>query len=206
MAKRTICSVWRTGGYYDARWVTKLANSCGLHRFVFLSDVHPDRGTALDPWPGWWYKMELFRPGVWEPDELVLYMDLDTLVVGDLSDLLAYDGDFAMIDDFYTPSRRQSGVMLLRAGSAPVAHVWKVWSADPAAIMQSYRGDGEFIRATVPDAERIEERYPGQVVSFKVDAVHGVPDNARLVCGHGRPRFDSPEAGWAHHWWEALPE
>lgn len=206
MAKATVCSVWRTGGYYDVRWVAKLARSVGLERFVFLSDVHPERGSARDPWPGWWYKMELFRPGMWQPDELVLYMDLDTLVVGDLSDLLSYDGDFAMIPDFYTPTRRQSGVMLLRGGAPQLEHVWKVWSADPAANMQSHRGDGEFIRATVPDADKIEELYPGQVVSYKRDAVHGVPPDARLVCGHGTPKFDTPAAGWANVWWEALPE
>lgn len=126
-------------------------------------------------------------------------MDLDTLPVGDLSDLCSYDGGLAMLSDFYQPARAQSGVILFRPG--PVTDgIWDRWIASPSKHMRRYRGDGEFLHAsTKPD--RIQELYPGQVVSLKVHAHSGPPGGARLVCGHGHPRFSSTDAGWAHTEW-----
>jgi len=59
------------------------ANLTTPHRFVCLTDK-PDEcagGVALwHDWPGWWAKMELFRPGLFVKGEIVLFLDLDTVL------------------------------------------------------------------------------------------------------------------------------
>jgi hypothetical protein len=76
--------------------------------------------------------------------------------------------------------------------------------ANPEGNMRRYRGDGEWIAAHVPKADRLQSLYPGQLVSYKADAKAGPPEGARLVCGHGRPRFNTSAAGWAHKEWSSL--
>ncbi len=200
--RRLVACVYRTGGEFTFAWVDKLLVQLDRHVGDTVEYAVVGRFGDDAP-PGWWAKLSLFDPETFEAGDLVLYLDLDTLVVGDLTDLVSYDGDFAMLSDFYRPSLGQSGVMLFRAGSEPVTRIWDAWSADPEHVMCSHRGDGEFIRSVVPEADRIQALYPGQVVSYKVHAHDGIPDGARLVCGHGKPRFSDPAAGWAHQLWSA---
>lgn len=201
----TVACVLRPGGDFDARWVRALQAGVERHlslehRFVCLTDA-PIEGVIhqylLHDWPGWWSKMELFRPGLFRGR--VLYLDLDTLIVGALDGVAGYDGSFAMLSDFYKPERPQSGVMAFRPSDV-TRGIWETFSADPESAMRDYRGDGEWLAAhTEPD--RLQDAFPGQIVSLKVHARDAVPDGARLVCGHGDPRFSDAAAGWAHETW-----
>jgi hypothetical protein len=201
----TVACVLRSGGTYDVHWVTALRRGVQGHlpgaRFVCLSDV-PVSGEHIrlaHDWPKWWAKVELFRPGLFGGP--VLYLDLDTLPVGDLSQIADYRGPLAMLSDFYRPERAQSGVMAFTPG--PVTEgLWEMWSASPQMHMHRYRGDGEWLHEHC-SPDRLQELYPGQIVSLKVQAREEPPNGARLVCGHGRPRFDDPKAGWAHQLWRA---
>lgn len=198
----TVACVLKSGGIYGPEyvgalvsWLTRFAPEASI---VCLSDW-AGAGTPLRfNLPGWWSKMELFRPGVLEGP--VLYMDLDTLPVGDLSALLAYDGPLALLSDFYRPHLAQSGVMAFTPGDE-TADLWNRFIADPPAHMRAYRGDGEFIHAHAPGAARLQDLFPGQIVSLKAHAKAGPPPNARLVCCHGQPKLHDPAAGWAHTAW-----
>ena len=215
-----IATVYKRGGDFTREWVQALKRQLnrrmgGTYRAA-LADVEPGTWTfrviSDDPglgaecipiehhWPGWWSKMELFRPGLWPSGEVVLAVDLDTLVVGDLMRFGSYGGTFAMLDDFTRPRRAQSGVMLLRDLDG---ETWKKWTWNPDQHISSHRGDGEWLDAhTTPD--RIQSLYPGIVVSYKVHAREGPTPEAALVCGHGQPRFTDPSTGWAHEQWGAL--
>lgn len=94
-----IVCVLRQGGKvgYDATWVDKLQrgvqrNLSIPHRFVCLSDVDvlceriPLENVSNNKEPGWWAKLQLFRPGLF--DGPVLYFDLDTVITGNLDDLV----------------------------------------------------------------------------------------------------------------------
>jgi hypothetical protein len=150
--------------------------------------------------------MGLFEPGLF--DGPVLYMDLDTLPVGDLADLAGYRGEFAGISSLLHVRRSgaqaplQSGVMAWTPGPVTDA-LWAAWLRDPAGHMRRFRGDGEWIASHVGKAGRLQSLYPGQIVSLKVEAKKGPPPGARLVCGHGRPRLNTAAAGWAHTAWKA---
>lgn len=134
---------------------------------------------------GWWNKIALFKKGMFPDGDRVLYFDLDTVITGDLSAIAAYSGPFAGLSDFYHPERFASGVMAWEAGK--MDHVWEAWCA--AGRPQFHpRGDQGFIEAMCPDAVRLQDEFPGQIVSFKKDCVDGVPEGARVVCFHGLPR------------------
>ena len=206
-----IACVLRSGGIYGPRWVQCLKAGVERylptpHRFVCLSD-QPLEGVDVialeEGWPGWWSKLELFRPGVFAGP--VLYMDLDTLPVGDLSEIAGWRGELAMLSDFYQPPRAQSGMMAWTPGERTAA-VFERFASDAARAMKSTRGDGEWLHDHAGPVDRLQDLFPGQITSLKVHAHpqkhSGPPQGARLVCGHGRPRFNDPSAGWAHELWK----
>jgi hypothetical protein len=202
----TVACVLRSGGDFDADWVHALCAGVAEHlsqehRFVCLTDMDVP-GVETIPlehgWPGWFSKMGLFRPFLL--DGLNLYLDLDTVPVGPLDIFASYAGGFAMLNDLYQGRKRaQSGVMLLRP-SAATAAIWLDWTQDPEGHMRRFRGDGEWLdRHTEPD--RLQDLYPGRIVSLKREGRNGPPEGCSLVCGHGRPRLSDPKAGWAHELW-----
>lgn len=204
----TVACVLKTGGTYTREWVHALKRGLNRHldgfEFVCLTDdpgLTPLWRVPLQHgWPGWWSKLELFRPGLF--DGPVLYLDLDTLVVGDLAELCSYDGELAMLSDFYRPERAQSGVMMWT--QCPLTHAIYEEFVDcggPSSVRQ--RGDGEWLN-DVAWPDRIQNLFPGQVVSYKVHAKNGPPSNARLVCAHGKPKWNDPTTGWAHHEWTRI--
>jgi hypothetical protein len=170
------------------------------HRFVCLTDMDVP-GVETIPlehdWPGWWAKPEIWRPGVLQGP--CLYLDLDTLPVGDLSDIASYRGPFAMLNDFFQGRKlAASGVMAWTPGP----HTEAIYEAMlRERRIPPGRSDHWYARHA-PEAERLQELHPGQLVSLKAHAKDGPPENARLVSGHGKPRLSDPKAGWAYHTWK----
>jgi hypothetical protein len=179
-----------------AEYVAHLFNDIARHMYEpYVSWCVTDNPSALpiDIKPieadvgvrGWWNKCALFRPGIFPNGERVLYFDLDTIITGDLSDIAAYTGKFAALRDFNFKGNMNSGLMAWEAGT--LDHIWRVWQRcgrpqfDPG-------GDQAWIEDMQPTADYWQEILPGQVVSYKVDCQQGVPDNARVVCFHGKPR------------------
>ena len=184
-----IITVLRSGGEYRAEHVERLRKQCEVHapgvEFLCLSDL--DGGLVSD-WPGWWAKIELFR--LRGP---VLYMDLDTTVIDDISPLLriAEDHDFVALRDF-NPKQRAMGSGLM-AWSGDMSRIHAEFSASPAAHMKRCTtpaawGDQGFIEPLTPDRAYWQDLLPGAVVSWKKHCGSGVPDGARVVCFHGKPR------------------
>lgn len=132
---------------------------------------------------GWWAKLAMFQPGLFQGR--CLYLDLDTIIVGNLDHMASYDGPFAGLSDFYHPEKFASGVMMWEAGEAD--HIWTNWEKAGRPMFHP-RGDGGWIESMMPAAQRIQTLFPSQIVSFKGHCANGVPENARLVCFHGLPR------------------
>ena len=203
----TVACVLKSGGDYSPEWVYALKRGLNRHlpepfRFVCLTDmagIPPVWAVSLvHGWRGWFSKLELFRPGLFEGP--VLYIDLDTLPVGDLTELASYRGPFGMLSDFYQPRMAASGVMAWTPGphTEAIYHAFTKVTKRPAG-----RSDYWYAK-NAPVPERLQTLYPGQLVSFKAHARKGPPAGARLVCGHGQPRYSDPKAGWAHREWVSL--
>lgn len=82
------------------------------YEFVCLTNVHLpvscETIELVSDLPGWWSKIELFRPGLFT--DRVLYLDLDVDIIGDLSDLAHYDRPFAAIQDWQHPHFNSSAM------------------------------------------------------------------------------------------------
>ncbi len=136
-------------------------------------------------WPGWWSKLELFSDLI---DGDLLYLDLDTTVLGDLS---PYDvSRTTMLRDFYYPQRLGSGFMYI--AQADKASVFDAFKADPAKHMRDNRtrerwGDQGFLQSVLGDCQRWQD-VAGGIYSYKAHCSRGVPDDARVICFHGKPR------------------
>lgn len=191
-----IC-VLKSGGEFTAEHVQRLAGQvAGL---VCLSDVEvPGVKTIpmLHNWPKWFSKFELFRPDI-KGD--LLYFDLDTVVVGDISELRAAN-QTTMLSDFYRPHLPASGLMYLKEHDRQ--KVWDYWIKAPAkhmarAITRECWGDQGILREVLGDeVARWEEQAPGAAVSYKVHCKNGLPSGAKVVCFHGNPRPWDVKHSW----------
>lgn len=215
----TVACVLKSGGDYRPHHVAALqagvARHLSLpHRFVCLSDVDvPCERVALrNRWPGWWSKIELFRPGLFCGP--TLYFDLDTIIVGSL-DEIALGHRFTVLRNFWSkkysePQRIGSGVM---AWNVDLSELYRIFAADADNFIRRYKsrarwGDQGFIRdhCAVP-MERWQDKHPGKVVSFKLDVARarGVPVEAAVVAFHGKPRPWALSAG-QRRWFEPAKE
>ena len=147
----------------------------------------------LHDWPGWWSKLELFRPGIFEG--LVLYLDLDTLIVGPLDPLIGYAGRFAALSDFYTPDMAASGVMLWAAGEVGLYAA----TVRERPLMSHERSD--YFWNTREKPERLQELYPGTFGSYKADQLEAGPGDFSVCCFHGYPKQHDLPGTWVDRVW-----
>lgn len=187
-----IC-VLRSGGEYNEWHVRWLASQVpDLH---CLSDV-PVIGVKTIPlkydWPGWWSKMELFRPEI--TDDL-LYYDLDTVVI---SPVIPSGECSLMLEDFYYPARSGSGLMYIRNQDKAV--VWNAWMRDPVGN-QSYKptkmhhGDQGFIQDFLPH-RKWQEFHRNDILSYKAHVKKLGIKPRGVVCFHGHPRPWQARENW----------
>lgn len=198
-----VYSVLRSGGEYLPEHAIRLKRQVLAHLpsadFRCLSDVEVS-GVNTVPlkfgWRGWWGKMELFRPSISGP---MLFMDLDTSIVGSLADIAAVDR-LTIMRDVYRPDGLQSSIMFLP--EAVRRQVWSHWIDRPEHWMRAYArgGDQAFLeRFWLERADRWQDVLPGQIVSYKAHVRESVrkdreigngtiPEDARAVIFHGKPR------------------
>jgi hypothetical protein len=127
-----IACVLRAGGKfgYDSSWVKKLENSVRRnltidHKFICLSDVEvPCQRIPLDPQGiGWWAKIQLFKPKLF--DGPVLYFDLDTVLCNN-------------IDDLVSTLLNQNNFLMERAKHNISSSAIMYWNGDYSQIYKKY--------------------------------------------------------------------
>lgn len=217
---------------YVERLATAVHRTLSLpHRFVCLSDVphkigmdlksHVDQMILLrHDWPSWWAKMEMFNlPGP------VLYLDLDTVLIdsiNELADWVTRSKDcLLMLRDFYT-NKRSTGILgwngdlrwITDSFIEQVASgaTWRQQSHAVHLITKRgrFRGDQDWLRSFLPDHPELsvalaQDVMPG-IYSYKVHVRehNAVPNDARIICFHGRPRpHQIQTAPWMAEFWGA---
>lgn len=187
----TVATVLRSGGHYAADYVERIKADLEKHspgvRLVCLSDcdVPCKRIPLIHNWPGWWSKIELFRPRLFRGH--VLYLDLDTVIVGDIAPL--FRDRFTALPDFYRPNEGiGSGVMAWRGG---MSHLYAEFAKAPDRWMgrcttRQCWGDQGFIQS-----HAAAERFGDDAQSAKIQ---GDRRKARVICFHGQPR--PRDVGW----------
>jgi hypothetical protein len=184
------------------------------HRFVCLTDS-PIRGIdcIASKHEGWWEKLRIFQPGLFSGR--VMFLDLDTLILGNIDHVASYDGHFATLHDFWRGERGLGPAVMLFdpkwAGS-----LYEEWAGQGFPTLGSdqiwleNRDQGRFMKMV----DILQSMHPGEFVSYKEHCTSGKrswrgnladqlppPDGARVVCFHGRPRVHEV-GGWVREVWE----
>ncbi len=197
MDKIAVLCVLKSGGDYDVTYVEKLRNMVARnvtipYRFVCLTDMPVSCCQTIslkDNLPGWWSKIELFRPGLVSADRII-YFDLDTIIVGNIDEFLLEDGGFVALGNLH-PFRKRNPF-----GSGMMA--WDnnkkysfLYSKYNVILHKGFRGDQDYIKVMLDgDGKEItywQKKHKG-VYSYKYNCLNGLPQDAKIVCFHGRPR------------------
>lgn len=166
------------------------------HRFYCLSD-RPVSGVECvipeENWPGWWSKLLLFKYAKGQ----CLYLDLDTVIVGDLTPLVSDNLSLPKNWALSGHGGWQSSVMSW-CGDYPALYS----EFDPEALAEPVNGncgayeglwgDQEYITRTIGD-----NAIPMKgVYSYKYHCRNGLPGDARVICFHGNPKPSEVSDSW----------
>lgn len=138
----TVACVLRAGGKvgYDSTWVDRLQRAVARnltlpHRFVCLSDVpvNCERIVLNDVGQGFWAKIQLFQPNLF--DTPVLYIDLDTVICQNIDSMVntLHQHQFVM---WYEADRNiHSSAMLWWQGDR--SDLWQLYHSQPTGYWES---------------------------------------------------------------------
>jgi len=175
------------GDKYGPEYVDKLSSMVSRHTTLPF-EFECIRESTL---PGWWAKLDLFK----KREERILYIDLDTVIVGNIDRLLTYDGPFCILKDWWAPTYNSS-VMSIAPGFGQ-----HIWSRFHPSLMQIQGSDQEWITVQVPNADLWQDVTPGLIGSYKADGLQDGPRDFSLVCFHGDPKPHTFEKGWVYESW-----
>lgn len=211
------CLKW--GTMYGPEYVNILADMVRRHlsvphRFVCFTEnpAGVDCETMpIEPrLPYWWGKLILFRHPV--PGR-ILYIDLDTVIVGSIDAFAAYDGPFCLNRPHIRSRGYASGVMSIAPDFG--REVWDRFAPDPVAAIAYCRdhadppwncGDQRWLELTVPHADYWQDLVPGQIASYRDHCRNGLPAAARIVGFRGRLKPHEVADAWVkEHWRVATP-
>lgn len=169
--------------------------------FTDEEDTAYSKRIILKPIPmqlkGWWNKMYMFKAGVLEGR--VVYLDLDTVITGNIDALLKLETPFAMLRDVMRPHLKASGVMAWLANGR-----YGLWDAyeDAGRPHHWKEGDGGFIADHLAYEPDLLQNHVDGIYSYKKNCrAQGLPDDATIVCFHGQPRPHMVADAWVgEHW------
>lgn len=154
------------------------------------ADIRLERG-----WPGWWSKLELFRPDL-EPIRPFLYVDLDSFILGDVSRLIQ-DKPYICREWWTNLEGVQSSVMVI---AKDTCEIWDTWMEKPREWMgiAGNRGDQWFLNKF--QWNYIQDNYPDYVGSYKKHNLE--KPRHRIVTFHGKPKPHEVKDGWVKEEWD----
>lgn len=186
-------------------------NTTGLQQDII---AHPLKYNSLE---GWWNKLYLFSDELSIPiGEKIVFLDLDTLIVGNINDVLNLESDSlitardfltSIISTIRTNDHMQSCIMIWPHGR--YANVWRKFIQDPTEAIASVKphGDQRWIQAEIANRVYLQDLLPEKIVSFKVACRSGLPKNATIVCYHGRPSIIESATQEMKVWkWQFTPQ
>lgn len=146
---------------------------------------------------GWWNKLSLFKPGVFNTGDKIVYFDLSAVITGRLDNLMNYSGDFAILRDFYYQDGLQSSVMAWEAGK--YSEIWDGY-VEAGLPSDNLGGDQVWIEQTqLKTAIRLQDIFPKMFASYKL--INSIPSEASVVICHGYPKPHEC-GGWVYLVWK----
>lgn len=220
MRRLVICMKW--GTLYGPEYVNLLHRAVkhflpDPHEFICMTDNADgfDPSVTVEPLPelpikdsfwikGGWPKLAVFKPGFIPDGTRVLFVDLDTIITGDMSAMFETGPQVTMVQewkrlvDYLNPFRAQkqlSSVFAFDAGREGA--IYDAFVADPVAAQQTFRIEQYFL---AHHATALNTWPAGWIESFKRHLLPprlGVRDaetvaqpdaQCKMLIFHGEPR------------------
>ena len=221
-----VCVKW--GSKYGAEYVNKLSRAVrralgteGVRAFVCFTedadglddDVETRPLPSRPQWEGWWFKAHLFSSAAGLSGR-VLYLDLDTVIVGRLDALRGYTGRFATLstrgfdaEEGFVDGYNTSAMLwdASEAGGADAARAGSLRSLHDALRPEVFtclmRWD-HWVEMVAPGAHLLQDLFPGVFVDFRTHCRElGPPASAAVVCFPRYPKPHEASAEWIDaHW------
>lgn len=210
----------RTGTRYGTEYVYRLKRGVARnlnqpHRFVCLTD-RPDElvnvetiDVSGDGLQGWWAKLILLQLAAGSSDRII-YLDLDTVVCGDLSPLAELDVAFGICGNFTRaagcmtwPCRYGSCVMSFAAGFGKAE--WAEFNQRREFYMgqAGYYGDQKAFELLIPAATILQDVLPpGFFLGYR-DITEQKPEHCGLVIFAGKSKPHNCTTEWIVDAWKS---
>lgn len=178
------------------------------HRFVCLSNVEVESIKVfplIHNWTGWWSKLELFRPNVFY--DKVFYIDLDTVITGNINHIVNYPHSFTTLRQISQASYQNnmgSGVMCWNPlERKDLINIYNKFKNSPDKYINTYItsdkwGDQRFIQDNIKQyPEFFQTLFPNEFVSYKRDLNYAdpTPEN-KFIIFHGKDKPEHYDKPW----------
>lgn len=192
----TIVCVW-WGNLYPVKYVETLYNMVKRnlsipYEFVCLTDQTPPNYIKKIPLnttkKGWWNKIHLFDPDLFNPSRRILYFDLDIVIIGNLDKIASVQEPFCMIENFSMnkPHCAHNSSVMVWTPSQETSKAYTQFSND---VMKELHGDQCWLWRVHTD--NIHNFPQNWIVSYKYEKIpkyrHANADTS-IICFHGRPK------------------
>lgn len=184
-----VSAEWRNYLGRADEYIDKLRAGVARH----LRAAHRFECLRLDdsPLTGWFRKLEVFRPGRFKGR--VLYLDLDSVVVGPLDPLVYRKGAVHLAHWGWSRNIHFGGVWVFDAENEGRA-IWNEWRPEVAA---EFENDQDWITTL-----RVFDPLPkGLVVSYRYHCRNRLPGGASVVAFHGKPKPHEVADPWVRENW-----
>jgi hypothetical protein len=203
----------RTGTRYGFEYVTRLRNMVARHlkakhtMFCLTDQSERCDGVAFVDigvigLEGWWGKMVLFEP-MWRGMDKVIYLDLDTVIINDISPLTNVPGEFAICERFMVHRcRYDSSVMVIGGGRA--SFIWTAFERRLEELLARHSRDGDkaCIEELYPTAQLLQHLLPKDFFcSSHVITMGGMPKQASIITFGGTTKPHNCLIPWVKEAW-----
>lgn len=194
-----ICLKW--GTLYGPEYVNKLYNNLCKnitvpYEFICFTEDTTNVLAPTKPLPklnleGWWNKLWLFNPQLPIKNDRVFYIDLDTMILGNIDHILSnLNKGLYMLRDFYRPTGYGSGLMSWNLNEQ--FYLWELFQVEklkrPLLQLPGHGDQGFIEHYAHKPIYAFQEEFPGDVVSYKVHRIRDKVEGGKIMCFHGKPR------------------
>ena len=235
-----LCMKW--GTKYGPEYVNRLYGMVSRHlrgpfRFVCLTDnsmgVNPDVDCLplprMELAPGadrGWPKLTTFKAGLHGLKGTALFLDLDVVIVGDITPFFEQPGEFLIIKDWKRPWRITGNSSVYRFRLGAHDDVLQHFVAHQAEVRREHRNEQEYLSHALHRQGKLAYWPADWCVSYKYHCITRwpsnywrvpvIPEGARIIVFHGevnppdalagrrnrRLRYVRPAPWIATHWVE----
>ena len=154
----------------------------------------------LDDVKGWWNKLFLFSNTM--PDGYILFLDVDTVIINDLTEVVEFGlnnlEEIACYSDAieWEGSKFSSSMMIFRSGT--LNHIYQNFVESYPKILNFRGGDQVWTFPQLNDILYLDEKFPKFKMSLKFQLAtrkdkgliipSNLPNELKLIDFHGRPK------------------